>query len=65
MTFPTIRGEGHCETCRAANALQDACSESHCMASLDADLQRIIAASSVLPVAIKAAVVAILELQPV
>jgi hypothetical protein len=52
-----------CEQCRAANALHDACSEKHCMAPLDADLQCIVAAWNVLPSAIKAAILVLAQSQ--
>jgi hypothetical protein len=50
-----------CKECLAANALYGPCSDCHWMASLDADLQRVVAAWNRLSAAIKTAIVFLIK----
>ncbi len=49
----------NCQQCRAANALHLDCFKSHFLASLDADLQRVIRAWALLPKRAQTAVLAL------
>jgi hypothetical protein len=51
----------NCQQCRAAYALHSECFKSHFLASLDTDLQNVIESWEGVPVAIRAAINALLK----
>jgi hypothetical protein len=52
----------NCQGCRAENALHFECFKSHFLATLDADLQRVIEQWEKTPEAIKTAIIALMKM---